>query len=123
MEAIAFVRVRCNKAMRARFDKTTLRNIICIRIRVSRMKKSVEVKPFSLSPSERDDTAFRIIAKMHIFSSADVLLTHDYGLYLHSILNSIAHIIGQCFSGRSLLSSPLRYRYRYSLARRFERSR
>ena len=67
--------------------------------------------------------AFRI-AKMHIFSSADesdVLLAHDYGLYLHSILNSIAHIIGQCFSGRSLLSSPLRYRYRYSLARRFER--
>ena len=77
VEAIAFVRVRCNKATRARFDKTTLRNIICIRIRVSRMKKSVEVKPFSLSPSERDDTAFRIIAKMHIFSSADVLLTRD----------------------------------------------
>jgi len=117
VDAIAFVRVRCSKALRARFD-ATLRNIRCICIRVSRMKKSDSKCEtlLSLSPSERDDTAFCIIAKKHIFSSADVLLTHDYGLYLHSILNSIAHIIGQCLTGRSL-SSPLRYRYRYSLAR------
>lgn len=122
MDAIAFVRVRCNKAMRARFDKTTLRNIICIRIRVlMRVKKSVEVRNPSLSHLRKEMLLAFCIAKMHIFSSADVLLTHDYGLYLHSILNSIAHIIGQCFSGRSLLSSALRYRYRYSLARRFER--
>ena len=67
VKAIAFVRVRCNKAMRARFDKTTLRNIICIRIRVSRMKKSVEVKPFSLSPSERDVVGVLYREDAHFF--------------------------------------------------------
>jgi len=50
VDAIAFVRVRCSKALRARFD-ATLRNIRCICIRVSRMKKSdskcEKVKPFS----------------------------------------------------------------------------